>query len=155
MSEINLQMEFPVRCDNTSPNIIWTADNQRFCDMRGWGYLTGPGGLHLDDETAAAIQDARARYAVEAVNNHERLQRELSDVKAENERYKAMIGQAYRIEFTDHERVIEKYGVDSITNSSTGIVWIVQDESDQKLSRHETAIEAFESIARPEADSAA
>lgn len=39
---------------------IW-AGNMRICDLRGWGYLTGVGGLHLPPEDAANIQDANAR----------------------------------------------------------------------------------------------
>jgi len=36
--------------------------------MRGWGYLTGTGGLNLDSETAADIQDDLADYIVEKLN---------------------------------------------------------------------------------------
>ncbi len=32
--------------------------------VRGWGYLTGTGGLHLDNEEAAKIQDDFALFVV-------------------------------------------------------------------------------------------
>ena len=38
--------------------------------IRGWGYLTGPGGCHLDHETAAQIQDAFGDYIVEQLNKN-------------------------------------------------------------------------------------
>lgn len=37
--------------------------------MRGWGYLTGIGGLNLDEETAAQIKDSMADYIVDKLNN--------------------------------------------------------------------------------------
>lgn len=36
--------------------------------IRGWGHLTGTGGLHLKDEDAAKIQDAFGQYIVETLN---------------------------------------------------------------------------------------
>lgn len=36
------------------------------CDLRGWGYLTGPGGLDLPTEEALKIQDANARLIAKA-----------------------------------------------------------------------------------------
>ncbi len=37
---------------------VMGADNQcRVCDIRGWGYLTGTGGLGLSDKEAAKLQD--------------------------------------------------------------------------------------------------
>lgn len=42
--------------------------------IRGWGYLTGIGGLHLDVNTAAQIQDEFGDYIVEQLNkNHENI----------------------------------------------------------------------------------
>lgn len=42
------------------------ADNMCICDIRGWGHLTGTGGLHLSDEDAVAIQRANTRLIVAA-----------------------------------------------------------------------------------------
>ena len=40
--------------------------------IRGWGYLTGVGGLHLSQEEAIKIQDEFGDYIVEQLNkNHE------------------------------------------------------------------------------------
>ena len=36
--------------------------------IRGWGYLTGVGGLHLASEEAIKIQDAFGDYIVEQLN---------------------------------------------------------------------------------------
>ena len=38
--------------------------------IRGWGYLTGVGGHHLDRDVAAQIQDAFGDYIVEQLNKH-------------------------------------------------------------------------------------
>jgi hypothetical protein len=70
-----------------------------------------------------------------------------ADLRNRLEAYEQMIAQAYRIEFTDYERVIEKFGVDSIVEPfDLGIIWIVQDEDGAKLSRHATALEAFQAL---------
>lgn len=36
------------------------------CDIRGWGYLTGIGGLHLSEAEAVEIQRANTRLIVAA-----------------------------------------------------------------------------------------
>lgn len=36
--------------------------------IRGWGMLTGIGGYHLPEETAAEVQDAFMEYCVEMLN---------------------------------------------------------------------------------------
>ena len=38
--------------------------------IRGWGYLTGVGGCHLDYETATQIQDEFGDFIVEQLNKH-------------------------------------------------------------------------------------
>ena len=38
--------------------------------VRGWGYLRGIGGCHLDHETAVQIQDAFGDYIVEQLNKN-------------------------------------------------------------------------------------
>lgn len=56
---------------------IWATgpNGQEFpiADIRGWGYLTGVGGLNLSDDDAAAIQDTNAEFIVLACNSHARL----------------------------------------------------------------------------------
>lgn len=42
-----------------------TVDGFKFILIRGWGYLTGVGGLNLPDDEAIAIQDDLAKYIVE------------------------------------------------------------------------------------------
>lgn len=37
--------------------------------IRGWGYLTGPGGLHLSSEEAVKIQDEFGDYIVKQLND--------------------------------------------------------------------------------------
>lgn len=40
--------------------------DNRICDIRGWGSLTGVGGFHLSDTEAAAVQDARGTFIAHA-----------------------------------------------------------------------------------------
>jgi hypothetical protein len=42
------------------------AGNMTICDIRGWGYLTGVGGLQLSEADAIAIQRANTRLIVAA-----------------------------------------------------------------------------------------
>ena len=39
------------------------------CCVRGWGYLTGTGGLHLPTEEAIKIQDGFVNYILGRLNN--------------------------------------------------------------------------------------
>lgn len=51
--------------------MIFSEDKEKgshlVADIRGWGHLTGPGGLNLTDEVAAKFQDKVGRYIVEAI----------------------------------------------------------------------------------------
>lgn len=38
--------------------------------IRGWGHLTGIGGLHLSEDKAKEIQDAFGNYIVKQLNSH-------------------------------------------------------------------------------------
>ena len=38
-------------------------------DIRGWGYLTGCGGLNMDPDEAAEVQDQFTAWVVETLNN--------------------------------------------------------------------------------------
>ncbi len=60
----------------------WRSDGQgeyifagiiMVCQMRGWGHLTGSGGLRLSDEKAVEIQKANQELIVRAVNAHDEL----------------------------------------------------------------------------------
>lgn len=42
--------------------------NQNLLRVRGWGYLIGIGGLHLDEDTAIKVQDTFLKQFVEKVN---------------------------------------------------------------------------------------
>lgn len=52
--------------DSSLPGVKIFAGNMTICDVRGWGYLTGAGGLRLPDEEAIAIQCANARLIAAA-----------------------------------------------------------------------------------------
>ena len=62
-----LRMSLPVEYDRTSQRIL-ASDHQFIAELRGWGYLTGTGGLHLDNETACEIQDARGEFIAKCIN---------------------------------------------------------------------------------------
>jgi len=101
-----LRFQLPVRYDRET-QWIWSADNQHLVDMRGFGYLTGTGGLHLGHNLACAIQDARGEYICEAVHSHESL-------TAENSALRERLEQA--------EKVIEHYGSDDWICRYDGLV---------------------------------
>lgn len=52
-------------------NIYITIDSIKsiFIVIRGWGFLTGTGGLHLDGEVAGKIQDDFAEYIITTLKN--------------------------------------------------------------------------------------
>lgn len=50
------------------------SDAMTVCDIRGWGYLTGLGGLHLPVDKAVAIQDANAHLIAAAPELYEALE---------------------------------------------------------------------------------
>ena len=45
------------------------ANDLHFIWVRGWGYLTGTGGLHLDEATASQLTDDFGNFIVEQFNN--------------------------------------------------------------------------------------
>lgn len=51
-------------------NTIIYADDKLFIIIRGWGHLTGSGGLGLDDDTAVAIQTGFANHIIESLNKY-------------------------------------------------------------------------------------
>lgn len=48
--------------------MIWDSNNEMFLMLRGWGYLTGTGGLNLPDSEAAEIQDMLGEMIAKAMN---------------------------------------------------------------------------------------
>ena len=55
------------------------ADQMKICDIRGWGYLTGVGGLRLREDQAIAIQEANANLIAAAPELLEALARIAAD----------------------------------------------------------------------------
>ena len=47
---------------------IFYQEDYAFC-VRGWGYLTGTGGLHLSESIAESIQDEFISYILSRLNN--------------------------------------------------------------------------------------
>lgn len=58
----------PFRYDKAGA-IIWDAKGHHVLDVRGWGHLTGGGGLALPTEEAEKIQDEFGERVVAALNN--------------------------------------------------------------------------------------
>ncbi len=44
------------------------GSKKQFISIRGWGALTGTGGLHLDGDIAAKMQDEFAEFIIEKIN---------------------------------------------------------------------------------------
>lgn len=57
--------EPPFRYDS---GMIWSADQARVLDVRGWGHLTGGGAHGLPEEKAAAIQDEFGEHVAQLLN---------------------------------------------------------------------------------------
>ena len=58
--------------DNGMTTATYDADGKEYNIMliRGWGHLTGIGGLHLSDKEACKIQDDFGRYIANQLNNN-------------------------------------------------------------------------------------
>lgn len=63
-----LTEEFTVHYDRDHTCIIDNNYDTVLIDIRGWGYLTGTGGLNLPEEEAINIQDTLAEYIVKQLN---------------------------------------------------------------------------------------
>lgn len=50
---------------------IFARNNFMFAQVRGWGGLTGGGGMKLNDREAAEVQKANAQFMVDAMNEKE------------------------------------------------------------------------------------
>lgn len=58
----------PFRYDPGS-QMIFDADNHLVADIRGWGYLTGFGGLGMSDEEACKVQDCFGEWIAQAMTD--------------------------------------------------------------------------------------
>lgn len=77
-------LQFPISYDLNGSH-FYNKLGMTVAQIRGWGYLTGVGGLNLSDDDAVEIQDAAAKYIETAINEHESIKRELA-AAAERER---------------------------------------------------------------------
>lgn len=78
----------PWRADGDA-QYVWATDAAGefpVLQIRGWGHLTGTGGLRLRHDEAIAIQEANAQFIVRACNAHDVL---LAIVRAERDRLNA------------------------------------------------------------------
>ena len=50
-------------------------------DIRGWGYLTGAGGLNLSNEEACKIQDSFERWVINTLNSHREYERKVDKLE--------------------------------------------------------------------------
>lgn len=66
------QFTLPIKYDYNGTH-FFDAEGRMILQIRGWGYLTGTGGLRLEGEQAVKIQDATAHYIETAVNSYERM----------------------------------------------------------------------------------
>lgn len=64
MAETAAPMDW--RYDKRIGSVLAANDAMMVCDIRGWGYLTGSGGLALPPENAVAIQHANGRLIAAA-----------------------------------------------------------------------------------------
>lgn len=69
---VNLHWKLPLHIDALGM-YIFDADNNMVAQLRGWGHLTGVGGLRLDPDFAKGVQIARGQAIVDAVNCDGRL----------------------------------------------------------------------------------
>ncbi len=76
MPEVSELLKLPLKYDLSTGQLILNADGRMLFQLRGWGYLTGTGGLNLDREYAAKVQDQIGETLVEMLNSHSQLQEE-------------------------------------------------------------------------------
>lgn len=63
----------------------------RVLDIRGWGYLTGWGGLHMNEEAAIKVQEANGDFAAHAREDVPALIAELRKLREENVELRKML----------------------------------------------------------------
>lgn len=69
MAALNTTYKPTMFTDIYHENGLIRYKNKELILIRGWGYLTGVGGLNLPDEEAAAIQDDLADYIIERLKS--------------------------------------------------------------------------------------
>lgn len=110
-------------------NYVAAADGQmNLCDIRGWGYLTGQGGLALSDEAANAIQDANGNHiaafnpatALRLLDTIERQERALE--VARDALTELQLGHEHNTNEGDHYRPLgDTYGWCHICSTKVGL----------------------------------
>ena len=65
---------------------ILDANAHMVAQIRGWGYLTGQGGLKLTDDKAIAVQDLSQEVILEAVNGLAERDKRIEKLEEENGR---------------------------------------------------------------------
>lgn len=69
-AQADLRWKLPLHVDRLAC-FIYDADNHMIVEIRGWGHLTGTGGLNLGEDEAESVQKARAALIVHRVNTYE------------------------------------------------------------------------------------
>jgi hypothetical protein len=131
--DITKGLKLPVRYDPQAQAIRETDFGSVLVELPRSFAVTKEGESRLR-ETA----NQRGEYIAKCINEHESLESRLLE-------YERLMQQAYRIELTDYERVLEKSGS---LESPTGIVWTVETEDERRLSSHYSVLEAFEAATK-------
>lgn len=67
LSEMGMDLKLNYNPDDTTIYVDIDGEQREFIIVRGWGNLTGIGGMNLPEEEAAEIQDAFGNYIVESL----------------------------------------------------------------------------------------
>lgn len=68
----------PWQAEMHGQNVLACDQQMMICNVRGWGYLTGTGGLNLPEAEAVKIQDANVRLIAAAPSLYEAVRVALS-----------------------------------------------------------------------------
>lgn len=79
---VDVRWRLPLSRDSMG-TYFFDADRQMIAQIRGWGHLTGSGGLQLTEAEAVAVQNARMDHIVECVNRHAALVTALTNLAHE------------------------------------------------------------------------
>lgn len=94
----DLRWKLPLHRDPTG-TYIFDADNTMVAQIRGWGHLTGTGGLHLSADDAEDVQFARLDTIARAVNLHEELLAALREIDKWARDAEGGAARVYRFDF--------------------------------------------------------
>lgn len=67
INRMGMELKLRYQPDNSTIYVEIEGEEREFIIVRGWGNLTGIGGLNLPEEEAAEIQDAFGSYIVESL----------------------------------------------------------------------------------------